>query len=286
MPDIIYPATLYIVATPIGNLADITLRAIDILKRVDYIAAEDTRHSLYLMQHYGIGTPMLAYHEHSGEAQTEKLLMLLQQGKSLALISDAGTPLISDPGYPLVREAHRRSIPVVPVPGASALIAILCSSGLPTDRFSFQGFLPAKLKARQDALLALKGRQETLVFYEAPHRIAECLQDMCDVFGGQRLVTIGRELTKSFETIRQYSLADMVGWVNSDSNQQRGEIVLVVEGAKENLSTDNEVLPEEAVRLIGLLAEAMPPKMMSKVVATHYGLPKKLVYDYVLGLKK
>ena len=163
------------------------------------------------------------------------------------------------------------------------MIAALCSSGLPTDRFSFQGFLPAKAKARQDALLALKDRPETLVFYEAPHRIAECLEDMCHIFG-ERLVTLARELTKTYETIRQGSLSQMQAWVAADGNQQRGEIVLVVEGIGK-VETGN-VLTAEASRLVGLLLNDLPPKQLSKVVAEHYGVPKKLVYDYVLGLKK
>ena len=275
---------LYIVATPIGNLADISLRAIEVLRAVDYIAAEDTRHSAHLMQHYGLNTPMLAYHDHSGEKQTEKLLGFLQEGKSVALISDAGTPLISDPGYPLVKEAHEKGITVIPIPGASAMVAALCASGLATDHFSFCGFLPAKAKARQDILRMLAGRQETLVFYEAPHRIAETLVDMCNILGEDRLITLGRELTKNFETIRQYTLAEMKAWVQGDPNQQRGEIVLLVEGAKVVAMADK--ISQDAEQLVQLLMEELPPKTASKIVAEYCSLPKKLVYDHILSLKK
>lgn len=277
-------ATLYIVATPIGNLADITFRAVDILKKVDYIAAEDTRHSAYLLQHYAIATPMLAYHEHSGEGQTEKVLALLQQGKSIALISDAGTPLISDPGYRLVKRARQLEMSVVPVPGPSALVAALSASGLATDSFSFQGFLPAREKARRDALELLKSQPSTLIFYEAPHRIAETLADMCAIFGVERMVTLARELTKNYETIRQMRLDEMALWVESDHNQQRGEIVLMVEGA--SLKDEADVMGEEAKALVCLLIDELPPRQISKIVALHYRVPKKIVYDYVLGLKK
>lgn len=276
-------ATLYIVATPIGNLDDISYRAVDILKKVDYIAAEDTRHSSRLMQHYAISTPMLAYHEHSGDSQTEKLVGLLQEGKNIALISDAGTPLISDPGYQLVSKVQALDFSVVPIPGASAILAALSAAGLPTDHFSFEGFLPSKQKARVDVLQALSGASRTLVFYEAPHRIADSLGDMCEVFGRDRRITLARELTKNFETIKQKSLGEMKDWVDSDDNQQRGEIVLVLEGEK--LQKKNE-MDNSAVALVTLLINELPPKQVSKIVAEYCSIPKKLVYDYVLSLKK
>jgi 16S rRNA (cytidine1402-2'-O)-methyltransferase len=276
-------ATLYIVATPIGNLADMSFRAIEILKSVDYIAAEDTRHSAHLLQHYTINTPMLAYHEHSGDSQTEKVLGLLRDGKSVALISDAGTPLISDPGYRLVEKAQKLNMSVVPIPGSSAIIAALSASGLPTDHFSFEGFLPAKQKARRDVLSRLSEKSHTLVFYEAPHRILECIEDMCAIFGLQRRVTLARELTKTFETIKQKSLAEMLQWVQADTDQQRGEIVLIVEGAIQVKQTEIGVRAEA---LIKLLQDELPPKQVSKIVAEHYELAKKDVYEYVLDLKK
>jgi len=277
-------ATLYIVATPIGNLADISLRAIEILKRVHYIAAEDTRHSAFLLQHYDIQTPMLAYHEHSGEGQTDRLLALLDEGKDIALISDAGTPLISDPGYKLVERLHQRGGKVVPLPGASALLAALCASGMATDRFTFVGFLPAKKKAREDALMALHEREETLIVYEAPHRISEMLQDVVEVMGANRRVTLARELTKTFETIKQLPADQMCEWVQQDQNQQRGEIVLVIEGAQ-GAKADTEITVR-AQQLISQLISELPPKTISKIISTHYEVPKKVVYDYVLSLKK
>ncbi len=275
-------ASLYIVATPIGNMDDLSHRAIKVLQQVDTIAAEDTRHSARLMQHYSITTPMLAYHEHGGEIQTEKLITLLQQGKTVALISDAGTPLISDPGYRLVKKAHELSIPVIPVPGASAVISALSVAGLPTDRFSYEGFLPAKQKARLDKLTLLASDQRTLVFYEAPHRISDSLADMCTVLGEGRRITMAREITKSFETIRQKSLSEMQQWVAVDDNQQRGEIVLVVEGAKVEQQTE---LNDQAKALVALLQKELAPKVVSKIVAEHYDLPKKQVYDYILSIK-
>lgn len=275
-------STLYIVATPIGNLADMTHRAIEVLSAVDLIAAEDTRHSKRLMQHFSITTPMLAYHEHGGEQQTEKLLSLLAQGKSVALISDAGTPLISDPGFRIVREAHIRGIKVEPVVGACAIIAALSVAGLPTNRFTFEGFLPAKQKARSDVFQALKDDERTLVFYETPHRIADSLKDMRAVLGDERKITLARELTKTFETIKQLPLADMCQWVIDDKNQQRGEFVLVVEGAKTQKLSE---LSPACIALLEALVQELPPKKVSKIVAEHYDVPKKLAYDYLLGLK-
>lgn len=274
---------LYVVATPIGNLEDISYRAVKILKTVDYIAAEDTRHSSRLLQHYAITTPMLAYHEHSGESQTEKVVSLLQQGKSIALISDAGTPLISDPGYRLVTRLQALHLPVIPIPGANAMIAALSSSGLPTDHFSFEGFLPAKQKARLDTLQTLVDAPRTLVFYEAPHRIVDSLNDMCTVFGERRRITLARELTKNFETISQKSLGEMRDWVASDADQQRGEIVLVIEGA---INARNELISGPAVKLVMQLMDELPPRQLSKIVAEHYSVPQKQVYEYVLSLKK
>lgn len=276
-------STLYIVATPIGNLDDLSLRALAVLKQVDQIIAEDTRHSARLMQHYAINTPLQAYHEFSSDAQTESVFQLLRQGRDVALISDAGTPLISDPGYRLVKRAHEEGFAVVPLPGACAAIAALSACGLATDRFSFEGFLPAKSKARRDALQALAAEPRTLVFYEAPHRIVECLQDMQDIFGADRLVTLARELTKTFETIRQQSLAAMLAWVVADHNQQRGEIVLVLEGAR---LQKNEAISADAERLIQLLQDEISPNRLSKVVADYCHIPKKKVYEHILSLKK
>ena len=276
-------ATLYIVSTPIGNLDDISHRAIKVLNQVNLIAAEDTRHSARLLQHYAINTPMQAYHEFGGDAQTETLFRYLAQGKSIALISDAGTPLISDPGYRLVARAHREGVQVVPVPGACALVAALSASGLATDSFCFEGFMPAKSKARRDRLQALIHEDRTLIFYEAPHRVLECLQDMCELLGADRRISLARELTKTYETILQTTLAGMCEWVAADSNQRRGEIVLVVEGARPQERTE---LDDKARQLVALLLSEMPPRKACKIVADWCGIPKKTVYDYILSLKK
>lgn len=216
--------SLYVVATPIGNLDDISARALKILREVALIAAEDTRHSARLMQHFGIATPLAACHEHNERDEGSRFITRLLAGDNVALISDAGTPLISDPGYHLVRQARAAGINVVPVPGACALIAALSAAGLPSDRFIFEGFLPAKSVGRKARLEAVKEEPRTLIFYEAPHRILECLQDMEAVFGGERQALLAREITKTFETLKGLPLAELRAFVESDSNQQRGSV--------------------------------------------------------------
>src|SRR5690606_13608454 len=222
---------LYVVATPIGNLADMVPRAVETLQTVAVIAAEDTRHSARLLGHFDINTPTLAYHDHSDEQRTEQLLKRLRDGEDVALISDAGTPLISDPGYRLVRAARQQGSRIVPIPGACAVIAALSVAGLPSDKFSFEGFLPAKQVARQSLLRSLQQETRTLIFYEAPHRVLETVQDMCAVFGPDREVVMAREITKTFETIKSAPVAELAQWIAADTNQTRGEIVLLVHGA-------------------------------------------------------
>lgn len=273
---------LYIVATPIGNLKDITYRAVEVLSHVDYILVEDKRQSGKLLSHYQIDKPLIAYHEHSDDKQTDRIVTLLQQGMNIALISDAGTPLISDPGYRLLQKLVSLEVKIVPIPGPSALIAAMSSSGLATDRFSFEGFLPAKKQAREKVLELLKGEVRTMVFYEAPHRIVDAVQAMAAVFGDNRQVCLARELTKTFETIRCLPAADLAAWIESDDNQQRGEIVLVVEGAKEQKNQD---LSEQQKKLIALLVDDLPPKKLSKIVAEYAKINKKTAYDYILSLK-
>src|SRR6266566_4688412 len=213
-------ATLYVVATPIGNLEDMTPRAVRVLSSVDVIAAEDTRHSAKLMRHFAIATPMVAFHEHNERAQVAKFIEWLRGGKSIALISDAGTPLISDPGYVLIQAAHAADVPVVPIPGASALVAALSVAGLPSDHFSFEGFLPARDTSRRAVLERLRGESRTLIFYEAPHRIMECLQSMVDIFGSERPAAVARELTKQFESVRAGHLAELLAWLSRHEEQQ------------------------------------------------------------------
>ena len=221
--------SLFIVATPIGNLQDMTPRALEVLSRVGLIAAEDTRHSGRLLQHFGIATPTTACHDHNERDKSARLVERMLAGEDMALISDAGTPLISDPGYHLVRAAREAGVRVCPIPGPCALVAALSAAGLPSDRFAFEGFLPAKASGRRQRLQALAAEPRTWMLYEAPHRLLECLEDMRDILGPDRQVVLARELTKTFETIRGAPVGELVEWVRSDSDQQRGECVLVVE---------------------------------------------------------
>lgn len=275
--------TLYVVATPIGNLEDITARAITTLKSVACIAAEDTRHSAYLFSHFMINTPAIALHEHNERDRTVKLLERLQSGESIALISDAGTPLINDPGYFLVHEARKAGIRIVPIPGASAVIAALSVSGLPTDRFCYEGFLPAKSKNRLNHLELLRHEPRTLVFYEAPHRVLESLEDMLQVFGPLREVVIARELTKMYETIYSAPLSELVEFVKNDANQQRGEIVLMVKGAEVE-ATDADAISVDHV-LTSLLTE-LPLKQAVELAAKITGKRKNEIYQRALQLTK
>jgi 16S rRNA (cytidine1402-2'-O)-methyltransferase len=271
-------ATLYVVATPIGNLADMVPRAVDILQSVALIAAEDTRHSRRLLDHFNIRTRCVAYHDHSTEAELAALLAQLQQGQSIALISDAGTPLVSDPGYRLVDAALTAGFRVVPVPGATAAIAALSAAGLPTDRFVFEGFLPAKSAARRHRLEKLAGETRTLVFYEAPHRLLETVGDMTTVLGGGRVAVLARELTKLHETIRRAPLAELHDWIMADSNQQRGECVLLLRGAE----AGDEAVAEQ-VRVLKLLLEELPVKQAAALAAKITGGKKNALYELALG---
>lgn len=274
---------LYVVATPIGNLEDWSPRAVATLKAVSLVAAEDTRHSGRLLQYFNITTRLVAVHDHNESARVDGLIQQIEAGADIALISDAGTPLISDPGYRLVAAAQAAGLRVVPVPGACAAIAALSAAGLASDRFIFEGFLPAKTVGRQERLQALVKEPRTLMFYEAPHRIAECLVDMAQVFGPERRVVLARELTKTFETIRQLPLAEMRDWVASDPDQQRGEIVLVLEGAPD-ISTDEDW--SEADRVLAVLLAELPLKQAAGLAAELTGLKKNALYERGLALKE
>ncbi|BFM10830.1 16S rRNA (cytidine(1402)-2'-O)-methyltransferase [Simiduia litorea] len=274
--------TLYVVATPIGNLGDMVPRAVETLQTVQLIAAEDTRHSAKLLEHFHIKTPLLAYHDHSDSKRTQYLIDKLLAGESIALISDAGTPLVSDPGYQLVAAAQAAGVRVVPIPGACALIAALAASGLASDRFSFEGFLPAKQVARQKRLAELVSNTGTVIFYEAPHRILESLQDLVVVFGADRPVVVARELTKTFETFLTGSAADVLAKVTADSNQQRGEIVLLVQGAPKSEAAS---LDTESTRIMALLAAELPPKKASALAEEITGVKKKALYQWYVEQK-
>lgn len=272
--------TLYIVATPIGNLADMSTRAIAVLGEVALIAAEDTRHSQHLLAHFNIKTPMLAYHDHNEAQQTPVLIEKLRAGNSVALISDAGTPLLSDPGYRLVKAAHEAGITVSPLPGPCAAIAALSAAGLPTDRFYFAGFPPAKISARQTFFRDLSRQSATLVFYESSHRIVESLQDMAVLFGHDRQALLAREISKTFETLRKASLAELLEWVMSDANQQKGEFVLVVEGAAVVSADDSEIKS-----LLEILLDELPVNQASHLAARITGKKKNEVYKLALSMK-
>ena len=276
--------SLYVVATPIGNLDDISARALKLLREVSLIAAEDTRHSQRLMQHFGISTPLAACHEHNERDEGSRFIARLLAGDNVALISDAGTPLISDPGYHLVRQARAAGINVVPVPGACALIAALSAAGLPSDRFIFEGFLPAKAVGRRARLEAVKEEPRTLIFYEAPHRILECLQDMESVFGGERPALLARELTKTFETLKGLPLSELRQFVESDSNQQRGECVVLVAGW--TAPESDEAISSESMRILDLLLKEMPLKRAAALAAQITGERKNVLYQVALDKQK
>lgn len=276
--------TLYVVATPIGNLDDISARALKVLADVALIAAEDTRHSVRLLQHFGIETPLAACHEHNERDEGGRFITKLLAGEDVALVSDAGTPLISDPGYHLVRQARAAGVQVVPVPGACALIAALSAAGLPSDRFIFEGFLPAKAAARRARLEQVKEEPRTLIFYEAPHRILECLEDMQAVFGGERPALLGRELTKTFETLKGLPLAELRAFVAGDSNQQRGECVVLVGGW--TAPQGEEAISTEAQRVLDLLLAELPLKKAAALAAQITGVRKNLLYQVALEKQK
>lgn len=268
-------AALYIVATPIGNLQDITLRAVTTLRSVDLVAAEDTRHTRRLLQHLEIDTPLTAYHEHSGDAEAQQLCQRILSGQAVALVSDAGTPMISDPGYRLVRAAQAAGVKVVPIPGACAAIAALSASGLASDRFLFAGFLPARASARQTRLSQLARETATLVFYEAPHRLQETLDDLVLCLGEAREATLARELSKAFETIRRDTLENLVTFVAGDSNQCRGEIVLLVAGC----TVAEPEVDAPLAELMQALAARMPPREAASLLSTYSGVRKNRLYS-------
>lgn len=274
--------TLYVVATPIGNLQDITLRAIEVLKKVDKIAAEDTRHSAPLLKHFSITKPILSLHEFNERERLKMLMEHLQHGESIALISDAGTPLISDPGFHLVREAKAHGIKVVPIPGACAAIAALSVAGLPTDKFTFEGFLPAKSEARLNRLASLLHETRSMIFYEAPHRLAPVLQSMAEVFGGERRAVVARELTKIHETVLADSLSQLIKYFKVHENELRGEIVILIEGINEKASESKEVIPEQ---VLDILLEELPVKQAAALASKITGERKNILYEMALAKK-
>lgn len=271
--------TLYIVPTPIGNLGDITQRGLDVLSSVDLIAAEDTRHTGKLLSHFNIQTRTFALHDHNEQDKAQRLVEMLLAGQSIALVSDAGTPLISDPGYHLVSQCRQAGVKVVPLPGACAVTTALCASGLPSDRFSFEGFLPPKTKARKDKIQEIATDGRTCIFYESPHRIIDALNDMLDVLGPDRKVVLARELTKTFETIQGLPLGELVEWIAEDENRRKGEMVLLVHGYRQEVS---EEFPPEATRALSILVASLPLKKAAAAVAEIYSLKKNALYKWGL----
>jgi len=275
------PGKLYVVATPIGNLSDITIRALEILAAVQLIAAEDTRHSKTLLQHYGIKTATLSLHEHNESSRIEQIIGLLRAGSSVALISDAGTPLISDPGSRLVQALHEAGLQPVPIPGPSAVSTMLSVSGQPIERFCFEGFLPSKPTARRKQLESLATETRTLVFYESSHRISDSLLDMESAFSASRPCTVGRELTKRFESLYRGTLAEVLLAMQQDENSERGEFVIVVAGAKEN----HDKCIEEGRSMMDVLLTELSVSQAASLAARTSGARKKVLYEYGLGKK-
>ena len=274
--------TLYVVATPIGNLGDITLRAIETLKMVDAIAAEDTRHTSGLLSHFGISKKLIAVHEHNEQQSAEKLLVQLKNGDNIALVTDAGTPAVSDPGAIVVKMVREAGVKVVPIPGASAVIAALSASGIMQNGFYFHGFLPASGAARRKILEQLKSQSVTLVFYEAPHRIIESIEDIAKVLGGDRHITFCRELTKTFETIYSCPASLASAWLQADLNQQRGEFVLLIEAAA---AVELQEISEEAQRVLKCLLAELPLKQAVGLATEITNLKKNDLYEFALQLK-
>lgn len=275
--------TLFIVATPIGNLDDLTRRAGQVLAEVDLVAAEDTRHSGRLLQHLGINKPMWALHDHNERERASSLLDRIERGQSVALISDAGTPLISDPGYVLVKAARQRGIVVTPVPGACAMVAALSAAGLPTDRFLFEGFLPAKAVARRKSLQALSRETATLVFYESPRRIQGMMGDVVSAFGGEREVVLARELTKAFETFYSGVASGVLEQLQGDPNAGKGEYVVMVGGVQGGTDDSASV---DADQVLALLLPELPVKKVVKIAAELTGCSRNELYQRALELRE
>ncbi len=283
MSACIKPGCLYVVATPIGEVDDLSPRAQKVLAGVDQVAAEDTRTSARLFEQLGLRTQLTAMHDHNEAHRVPGLIARLQAGETLALVSDAGTPLISDPGYRLIAAAHDAGVTVVPVPGPCAAITALSAAGLASDRFHFEGFLPSRQGPRVARLKQLAEATPTLILYEAPHRIVETLEDLVATFGAERLATLARELTKTFETIRRAPLSELLAWVVADSNQQRGEIVLVIAGAPEREATETRALSAESI--LRVLVRELPVKQAAGLAAEMMGLKRNALYDMALALK-
>lgn len=278
------PGSLYIVATPIGNLEDISYRAVRILKEVDWIAAEDTRHSAYLLHHYAIATPLISLHKFNEDTRSELLLSYLKTGKSIALISDAGTPLISDPGYYLVQAVQQAGIAIIPIPGACAAIAALTASGLATDRFVFEGFLPTTKGQRRTEIAQFALEARTVIFYESSHRILRCLIDMMEVLGEDRFIVIAKELTKTFETFIHGTIKEVYSWLTADIYRQKGEFVLLLKGKQP--AAEAAVVQPESRNILNILLAKLPLKQAVLLAAEITGEKRNSLYELAIAKKK
>lgn len=271
---------IYIVATPIGNLNDMTLRAIEILKKVDLILAEDTRHANILLQHYQIHTPCESFHAHNEQKKTERYLNMVQKGTQLALISDAGTPLICDPGYPLIQQARQQNISIVPIPGPCALICALSAAGVPTDQFSFYGFPPAKTQARKNYFQSLQQTHQTIVFYESTHRIMDSLKDLKYIFGAEQTIILAKELTKSYEQIQNKNIEQMIEWLEQDLKRTKGEFVIIIPAREQLIPID-----EEIENCLKTLLKHVGAKQASQIAHDLLNTPKNKLYQMALKLQ-
>lgn len=285
-PGVLLEQQLFVVGTPIGNLGDMSPRAVDTLRSVDLILAEDTRHTGQLCRHFGIRTPLRAWHMHNENQALNGVIAELAAGQRMALVSDAGMPLISDPGYPLVRACQKAGIGVAVVPGPTAAMSALALSGLPCERFAFEGFLSARSGMRRSELANLQEEQRTLIFYEAPHRLAAMLRDCAEVIGPERPAAIARELTKRYESVYRGTLAEMAAWAEGDGPDRKGEFVVVVGPAEPPVMADDEALslPDELKALARLFHGEMPPRQLSKLLARHFQRKTSEVYDFLGGL--
>jgi 16S rRNA (cytidine1402-2'-O)-methyltransferase len=272
---------LYIVATPIGNLGDITLRAIETLKNVDLIAAEDTRHSKKLLQHCNINTPTISLHDYNENQRSDFLIEKLKAGKNIALISDAGTPLISDPGYHLVKKVHDAALTVIPIVGACALVAALSAAGLPTEKFVFEGFLPAKMVALHKRLQELTDETRTIILYESPHRLMQLINNLLEIFGPERYVVLAKELTKIYETIFGAKLSEVKKWLEADDNHQKGEFVVLISGAT---VSKHAAITMEAKKILQILLDELPPKKAVNLTAKITNADKRELYKIAIAM--
>ncbi|CRK85769.1 Ribosomal RNA small subunit methyltransferase I [Candidatus Providencia siddallii] len=280
----IMESTLYLVPTPIGNIRDITQRALDILKHVSFIASEDTRRTGILLQQFTIKKQLYSLHEFNERKKTDQLIEKLKQGNSIALVSDAGTPLISDPGYHLVHSCHKAKIRVIPLPGACAIITALIASGLPVNRFCYEGFLPIKPKNRKKILESLKKEKRTLIFYESTHRVLDSISDIINIFGAKRYVVLARELTKIWETINGMTAEDLFLWIKEDETRKRGEIVLIIEGYKE-LRNDSHI-SINIINTLNLLQKDLTLQKALLITAKIYGIKKNILYNFIINNNK